>query len=91
MACDLGLLLYAGIHSDGCYVPLDDVAWIPSLLGLPLNQRGQVLLDDASTIAVLFDVFVTLINRLHRVTQKCQVSLVGAHRSCHDVPDILES
>ena len=38
---------------DGCYVPLDDVAWIRSLLGLPLNQRGQVLLDDASTTASL--------------------------------------
>ena len=53
MGRDRRLLLYAGIHSDGCYVPLDDVAWIPSLLGLPLNQRRQVLLDDASTIASL--------------------------------------
>ena len=53
MACDLRLLLYAGIHSSGCYVPLDNVAWIPSLLGLPLNQGRQVLLDDASTTASL--------------------------------------
>ena len=53
MACDLRLLLYAGIHSSGYYVPVDDVAWIRSLLGLPLNQRGQVLLDDASTTASL--------------------------------------
>jgi hypothetical protein len=50
---DLRLLLYAGIHLDGCYVPLDDVAWIRSLLGLPLNQRGQGLHDDASTTASL--------------------------------------
>jgi hypothetical protein len=50
---DLRLLLYAGIHSSDYYVPLDNVAWIQSLLGLPLNQRGQVLLDDASTIASL--------------------------------------
>ena len=28
MDCDLRSLLYAGIHSDGCYVPLDNVAWI---------------------------------------------------------------
>jgi hypothetical protein len=53
MGRDLRLLLYAGIHSSDYYVPLDNVAWIPSLLGLPLNQRGQVLLDDASTIASL--------------------------------------
>ena len=53
MGRDLRLLLYAGIHSDGCYVPLDDVAWIPSLLGLPFNQCRQVLLDDASTTASL--------------------------------------
>ena len=59
MACDLRLLLYAGIHSDGCYVPVDDVAWIPSLLGLPLNQGWQVLLDDASTTASLSLAIVT--------------------------------
>ena len=53
MGCDLRLLLYAGIRSSGCYVPLDNLAWIQSLLGLPLNQRRQVLLDDASTIASL--------------------------------------
>ncbi len=53
MGCDLRPLLYAGIHSDGCYVPLDDVAWIPSLLGLPINQCWQVVLDDASTTASL--------------------------------------
>ena len=49
MGRDRRRLLYAGIHSSGCYVPLDNVAWIRSLLGLPLNQGGQVLLDDAST------------------------------------------
>ncbi|MBI1877894.1 MAG: hypothetical protein HYR94_06650 [Chloroflexi bacterium] len=53
MGRDRRLLLYAGIRSSDCYVSLDNVAWIPSLLGLPLNQRGQVLLDDASTIASL--------------------------------------
>jgi hypothetical protein len=61
MGCDLRLLLYAGIHSSGCYVSLDNVAWIQSLLGLPLNQRRQVLLDDASTIASLV---VSLSHRL---------------------------
>jgi hypothetical protein len=45
------LRLRTGIHSSDYYVPLDNVAWIQSLLGLPLNQRGQVLLDDASTSA----------------------------------------
>ena len=44
MGRDLRLLLYTGIHLSGYYVPLDDVAWIRSLLGLPLNQRGQVVL-----------------------------------------------
>ena len=44
MGGDLRLLLYAGIHSSGYYVPVDNVAWIPSLLGLPLNQGWQVLL-----------------------------------------------
>ena len=53
MGRDRRLLLYAGIRSSGCYVPLDNVAWIQSLLGLPLNQWGQVVLDDASTIASL--------------------------------------
>lgn len=53
MGCDRRLLLYAGIHSSDYYVSLDNVAWIQSLLGLPLNQRRQVLLDDASTIASL--------------------------------------
>ena len=53
MGRDLRPLLYAGIRSSGYYVPLDNVAWIRSLLGLPLNQRGQVLLDDASTTASL--------------------------------------
>ena len=53
MGRDLRLLLYAGIRLSDYYVPLDDVAWIPSLLGLPLNQCGQVLLDDASTTASL--------------------------------------
>ena len=61
MGCDLRLLLYAGIRSSGYYVPLDDVAWIPSLLGLPLNQRRQVVLDDASTIASL------IISHSHRL------------------------
>ena len=53
MACDLRSLLYAGIHWDGCYVPLDHVARIRSLLGLPLNQHGPLLLDDASPTASL--------------------------------------
>jgi hypothetical protein len=53
MGRDLRLLLYAGIRSSGYYVPVDNVAWIQSLLGLPLNQRRQVLLEDASTIASL--------------------------------------
>ena len=53
MGCDRRLLLYAGIRSSGYYVSLDNVAWIHSLLGLPLNQRRQVVLDDASTIASL--------------------------------------
>jgi hypothetical protein len=53
MGCDRRLLLYAGIHLSGCYGPLDNVARIQSLLGLPVNQRGQVVLDDASTIASL--------------------------------------
>ena len=53
MGCDLRLLLYAGIRLSDYYVPLDDVAWIPSLLGLPFNQCRQVLLDDASTTASL--------------------------------------
>ena len=53
MGRNLRLLLYAGIHSSGYYVPVDDVAWIRSLLGLPVNQRWQVLLDDASTTASL--------------------------------------
>ena len=53
MGRDRRLLLYAGIRSSGCYVPLDNVAWIQSLLGLPVNQCWQVLLDDASTIASL--------------------------------------
>lgn len=38
---------------------------------------------------VLFDDFVTLIDRLHRITQKRKVPLVTAHRSCHDVPNFL--
>ena len=53
MGCDLRSLLYAGIRSSGCYVPVDNVAWIRSLLGLPINQGRQVLLDDASTTASL--------------------------------------
>jgi len=53
MGRDRRLLLYAGIRSSGCYVPLDNVAWIRSLLGLPINQCWQVVLDDASTIASL--------------------------------------
>ena len=53
MGRDLRLLLYAGIRLSDYYVRIDDVAWIRSLLGLPLNQRGQVLLDDASTTASL--------------------------------------
>ena len=53
MGRDLRLLLYAGIRLSGYYVPLDYVAWIHSLLGLPFNQRGQVLDDDASTTASL--------------------------------------
>ena len=50
MGRDLRLLLYAGIHWSGYYVSLDNVARIQSLLGLPLNQRRQVVLDDASDI-----------------------------------------
>ena len=53
MGCDRRPLLYAGIRWSGYYVPVDDVAWIRSLLGLPFNQRGQVLLDDASTTVSL--------------------------------------
>ena len=53
MGRDFRLLLYAGIHSSDYYVPLDNVAWIRSLLGLPINQGWQVLLDDASTLASL--------------------------------------
>lgn len=53
MGRDRRLLLYAGIRSSGCYVSLDNVAGIQSLLGLPRNQRGQVVLHDASTIASL--------------------------------------
>ena len=53
MGRDLRLLLYAGIHWSGYYVSLDNVARIQSLLGLPLNQRRQIVLDDASTIASL--------------------------------------
>jgi len=33
---DRRLLLYAGILSDGYHAPGDGVAWIPSLLGLPI-------------------------------------------------------
>jgi hypothetical protein len=51
MGRDRRPLLYAGIHSNGYSVPLDDVAWIRSLVGLPLSQRRSVLLDDASTPA----------------------------------------
>lgn len=54
MGCDRRLLLYAGIHSSGCYVSLDHVAWIHIHFGAGLtNQRWPVLLDDASTIASL--------------------------------------
>ena len=65
MGRDLRPLLYAGIRSSGCYVPVDNVAWIHSLLGLPINQRGQVLLDDASTTASLI---VDLSHRLDGIT-----------------------
>jgi hypothetical protein len=53
MGRDLRLLLYAGIRSSGCYGPLDNVARIQSLLGLPVNQRWPVVLHDASTTASL--------------------------------------
>ena len=53
MGRDRRLLLYAGIRLSGCYVRFDNVTRIQSLLGLPVNQRRQVVLDDASTIASL--------------------------------------
>jgi hypothetical protein len=37
-------LLYAGIRLSGCYVRLDNVTRIQSLVGLPINQGGQVVL-----------------------------------------------
>ena len=54
MGRDRRLLLYAGIHLSGCYVPLDNVAWIHIRFGPGLtNQRWPVVLDDASTTASL--------------------------------------
>jgi hypothetical protein len=44
------MVFYAGFRSSGYHTSRNCMAWNRSLLGLPVNQRGQGLPDDASNI-----------------------------------------